>query len=343
VKTSNLHPLVTILKIYELHPLATIFPAIMGDAFAELVADIREHGLRDPITLLDGAILDGRNRAAACHAAGVEPRFEEWKPQGEEDTPERFVFSRNVARRHLTDKQRGEVAAHFVTNTIGGGAPGIRGGAADGVTVKQAAEALGVKPSRVYTERERIRNGGKLNVELKHGKTNPSYVPKAAKATQRPQETPAERMTNANTNNIVPEPEPPIQREIFDWIEKLYERQREILALKTVERKDLLDEFASLVGVELSETGRMTVRQEKTRLRAAAAAAAAAATPKPEPQPEPCVGTKAGACPDSAMAIPRQGVGGDYREDGSRAQGQRCHACGIAYSHGKGRAIAAAA
>lgn len=235
------------MKTYELHPLATIFPAFGAEALNELARDIQENGLREPITTLEGRILDGRNRAAACFAAGVEPRFEEWQPSCDADTPERFVFSRNVARRHLTDKQRGEIAAGLVTNEHGGGAPGVRGGAGSGITAGQAAEALGVKRSRVYAERERVRNGGKLNVEKKHGKTNPTYVPKAERT-----EPPSPRAGTPSTHLTVPQEEPPIQREMFDWIEGMYERQKEIFTLNRMDRVDLLNEFAELLGAKIS-------------------------------------------------------------------------------------------
>jgi hypothetical protein len=60
----------------ELHPLANMFPLLEGQQFLELVEDVPVHGLRDPIVLFDGAILDGRNRYWACIAAQVAARFE---------------------------------------------------------------------------------------------------------------------------------------------------------------------------------------------------------------------------------------------------------------------------
>ena len=57
-------------------PLASLFPLLDGDEFDALVADIRAYGLRQRIVLLEGVILDGRNRYAACLEAGIEPRFE---------------------------------------------------------------------------------------------------------------------------------------------------------------------------------------------------------------------------------------------------------------------------
>jgi ParB-like chromosome segregation protein Spo0J len=54
---------------YEFHPVANVLPLIEGPEFDRLVADIREHGLLNPITIHDDMILDGRNRERACRAA----------------------------------------------------------------------------------------------------------------------------------------------------------------------------------------------------------------------------------------------------------------------------------
>jgi hypothetical protein len=97
------------------HPIANVFPLLEGPAFDDLVADIAEHGIREPIWLYDGAILDGRNRYRAAQQLGIEcpcRTYEGADPVG-------FVISMNLRRRHLTESQRAMIAARLATMRVG--------------------------------------------------------------------------------------------------------------------------------------------------------------------------------------------------------------------------------
>jgi hypothetical protein len=94
------------------HPLAELFPLMEGGEFDALVADIKANGLCEPITLLDGKILDGRNRYRACLAAGVEPDI--IKGDGAIDDPAAYIISANIRRRHLSAEQRRDLITKLI-------------------------------------------------------------------------------------------------------------------------------------------------------------------------------------------------------------------------------------
>jgi len=92
---------------YEFHPLANIFPLIEGQAYQDLLTDVMRHGIREPVWLYEGQILDGRNRYRAATAMGVPFDTREY----EGGDPAAFVVSLNLHRRHLSESQRATVAA----------------------------------------------------------------------------------------------------------------------------------------------------------------------------------------------------------------------------------------
>lgn len=91
----------------ELHPLCTLFPRLTGADFDALRDDISANGLRQPIVMHDGMILDGGNRYAACLAANVKPAFVEFRG----DSIGAFVLSANMHRRHLSVGQQAVIVA----------------------------------------------------------------------------------------------------------------------------------------------------------------------------------------------------------------------------------------
>lgn len=94
------------------HPVAEIFPMMSDREFLELVADIREHGLREPVWLhRDGRVIDGRNRYLACQ--DIKLQLETRTYEGDDSTLIEFVISLNLHRRHLNESQRAMVAARI--------------------------------------------------------------------------------------------------------------------------------------------------------------------------------------------------------------------------------------
>lgn len=90
------------------HPAASIFPMLPDDKLLELADDIEKTGQREPVLLLDGMVLDGRNRMAACRLKGIEPIT---KVVTNIDDPIAHVLSLNLHRRHLTPSQAAMCAA----------------------------------------------------------------------------------------------------------------------------------------------------------------------------------------------------------------------------------------
>jgi N6-adenosine-specific RNA methylase IME4/ParB-like chromosome segregation protein Spo0J len=129
----------------QFHPLADIFPLIEGTEFDELVADIKAHGLREPIVIYEDMILDGRNRYRACEAAGIEPTFIVY--QG--DDPVSYVVSLNLHRRHLSESQRAMVAAKLANLR-----DGQRADLVEGLPIGRASELLNVGERTVARARE---------------------------------------------------------------------------------------------------------------------------------------------------------------------------------------------
>lgn len=136
------------------HALAELFPLMEGAELDELTRSIKENGQRDPIILLDNAILDGRNRYRACLAAAVEPRFKEF----EDGDPLRFVVDRNLHRRHLNESQRAMVAARLANiqrGEVGGG----HEKADTQISISEAAKLLNVSPHIVSDAKTIISKG----------------------------------------------------------------------------------------------------------------------------------------------------------------------------------------
>lgn len=125
------------------HPAAELFPPMSKAECEQLKADIAANGLREPIVIYEGQILDGRNRYRACVESGIEPRYRTY----EGSDPVDYVLSVNLHRRHLDKSQRAMSAAALATLEDGGDRSKLQ--ICSCLTHDQAAQRFGVSERQV--------------------------------------------------------------------------------------------------------------------------------------------------------------------------------------------------
>jgi len=85
----------------EQHECNTFLPPMLPDQFRRLLEEIRRDGLRVPMVLCEGKILDGWQRYQICRQLKIQPRFEEFTGK----RPLLQCWTLNIARRHLEKSQ----------------------------------------------------------------------------------------------------------------------------------------------------------------------------------------------------------------------------------------------
>jgi ParB-like chromosome segregation protein Spo0J len=99
-------------KLLPFHPVASKFGNLTGAEFHALVNDIKANKQKVPIVMHKGMIIDGIQRYRACLNAKVEPVFTEYA--GEEKDIVKFIASMNMHRRHLSTKQKKDIALELL-------------------------------------------------------------------------------------------------------------------------------------------------------------------------------------------------------------------------------------
>ena len=97
---------------YEIHPLCAMWPIMAPDQLKELADDIKANGIRQPIVIYEGKVLDGRNRLLAAEMVGFEPTLDNFKAYNGND-PEGVVISANARRRHMPQAARALIVAEL--------------------------------------------------------------------------------------------------------------------------------------------------------------------------------------------------------------------------------------
>ena len=171
--------------LLERHPLSAAFTGMSEMEFAALREDIRKRGVLEPITLLDGKVLDGWHRYTATRE--IDPGLEVPTVELGDQDPADFVISRNLQRRHLTATQRA-VCVLQVRSWKGEGRPSAdgtgRGERTGGRTNQQLADEAGCSVSVISAVKREIRKG--RGDDLKDGRESLTSVRAKDGATKPP-------------------------------------------------------------------------------------------------------------------------------------------------------------
>ena len=185
----------TELILPEFHEIANIFPLIQGKEFDDLVTDIEENGVHQPIVMYEGKVLDGRNRSRACYEIGLVPDSFEY----DGGDPVGYVLSLNLHRRHLNESQRAMVGANIATLEVGrpSNTANLRN-----KTQAQVAGDLNVSERSVNTAKKVQREGApELVAEVQQGNIS---VSAAAELSSLPEEAQQEAVEKIQAGESAP-------------------------------------------------------------------------------------------------------------------------------------------
>lgn len=132
---------------YPDHPAASLMPNMTEEEFQALKADIKQHGLREPILIFNGHVVDGRHRLRACRDLGIKPQVKELTCRKQDLAS--LVRSLNFHRRHLTREQKQAIIRQQLKET-------------PNKSDRQIAKELGVSNQTVSIARNKMVAEGQL-------------------------------------------------------------------------------------------------------------------------------------------------------------------------------------
>ncbi len=208
----------------HVHSACDLFPMIGDDEFAALKADISEHGQREPILLVDGEVVDGRNRLRACTELGIEPKLRNLTAKEAGDVFA-LVMSLNFHRRHLRPHEKGKAELAFMER-VGAkkqpkaGRPKKSENVSDiPKTLPAVAKVLGIDERTVRNHIKAAEDYAAAAPELKAKVDAGELTPKQARAkTERAAKPEAER-DDADKQDITAETIERFNR-FADWLRK---------------------------------------------------------------------------------------------------------------------------
>ena len=241
------------------HPLSAAFPAMNSQELEVLSSDIAVNGLREPIALFEGQVVDGWHRLRACKMAGVEA--ETYMYRGLD--PIAFVISKNGHRRHLTQAQKAQAISKATSwrqngsNQHAGSAPGAEAPESTGsaklaappkptATAAQMAKMAGVGERSI--ERAKTIESAGLGDEVRDGKIGATKSAEIAK--QGPEAVAKAKAAMAQGQPVeAPAPKPKASKPASGDTESALEAVREELAKVKAEFEDYVENAQETVSL----------------------------------------------------------------------------------------------
>jgi hypothetical protein len=99
---------------YVVHPVARMFPMILGQGYDELVQSLKEYGQQEDCVVDGNTLLDGRNRVNGLNQLEREVRVVQFAELKTGLSPADWIMVKNLQRRHLTNDQYLAITAKFL-------------------------------------------------------------------------------------------------------------------------------------------------------------------------------------------------------------------------------------
>lgn len=204
------------MKKLQRHPLSALFSQydLVDEKLDDLAADIKEFGIREPIKLYQGQVLDGWNRYTAAVRAKVEPVTINVGDDEPDFDPWAYVLSANVQRRHMTASDIAAVYLLKGQSEVKQPAGVPNGTVTKGKSVREVADELGVSRGTA----ERIKKVEQAEPEVRQAVINKEVsLDEGAKIAKLPKEQQAKAVKEPRVKGeAAPAPKTPDQQLMDD-------------------------------------------------------------------------------------------------------------------------------
>src|SRR5262245_19800354 len=196
------------------HAIAELVPYMTPDQYGALLDDIREHGLRTPIVMYEGMVLDGRHRALAWYDIHGNWDAPSTEFTGTSEEAIAFVRSHNIKRRHLKPSQ----IAYYEAQAAAFSKPQVgrpKKNARKSPTQRQIAKEAGVDIETIALAAKAVKAAPEVGPYLRDGKISVNRAIEVAKL-------PEEERFDALTNTPQRKPAKPKRRPARDRLTDAY-------------------------------------------------------------------------------------------------------------------------